>query len=66
MTDGCEHRGDGGGREDVATHRRGEHALPDVARVRWLVAGAAACGWGRERESCVVIYIGEREGNNES
>ena len=64
VTDGCEHRGDGGGREDVAAHRRVEHALPDVARVRWLVTGAAACGWGREREreSCVRLHLDSAKG----
>lgn len=44
--DGGEDGGDARGGEDVAKHRGGEHAGADVARVRGLVAAAAACGAG--------------------
>ena len=57
VADGGEHRGDGGGREHVAAHRRVEHPVPDESGVRGLVARSPA---GDERH-LVLVDVGSHD-----
>lgn len=43
VSNGRENRGDGGAREDIAAHRRVEHAFADEPGVGGLVPGPTAC-----------------------